>query len=176
MINILKNSRVGFIDPLWNIDDYRKLNYKLDFHKDRVLIEKYIESGHSRNHIVLYNYFEPNPMPESINYIKNNFDFLSNISVAINLFKPGQYLPYHRDLYEKFKSFHDIDRSSQIIRCIVMLEDWKPGQIMEIEKEVYSNWKAGDIFKWEDSEFHSFYNLSMHDRFAVQVTGISKEL
>jgi len=33
-------------------------------------------------------------------------------------------------------------------------------------------WEAGDVFGWQDSEKHTFINLSTEDRYAVQLTGI----
>jgi hypothetical protein len=33
------------IEPLWNIDNYKILDYKLDFHKDQTDNLRYIEAG-----------------------------------------------------------------------------------------------------------------------------------
>jgi hypothetical protein len=52
-----------------------------------------------------------------------------------------------------------------------MLEDSCPGQILQFENRVVGNWKAGDWFGWIGNELHAFYNFSMIDRYAIQITG-----
>lgn len=158
------------IEPLWNIDEYKILNYKLDVHKDEHDNQIYIEAGHLAQSLSLYNYFEPNPMPDSIEYIKSFFNKLSNISVAINLFKPGQYMPIHYDRFESYKHYHNLKNAS-ICRYMVMLEDNQPGQMLQIGNSVYNIWQAGAVFGWCNYDLHTFYNLSLRDRYAVQITG-----
>lgn len=162
------------IDPLWNIEDYKSLNYKLDKHKGEEDNKKYIEAGHLPESLSLYNYFEPNPMPDSVEYIKEQFLKIKNISVAINLFKPGQYMPIHYDRFEAYKE-HNKLKDCSICRYMVMLEDGQPGQMMQIGSSVYHNWSAGTVYGWYNQNLHSFYNLSLHDRYAVQVTGIKND-
>ena len=158
------------IEPVWNMERYRALDYKLDHHKDTDLIQKYLDAGHSAEAMTLYNYFEPNPMPPSIEYICGYFPDLKNISVAVNLFKPGQYLPVHSDLYSAYKKHHCLTNET-IYRYIIMLEDGVEGQMSIIKDKVHTMWKAGDVFGWKDCEKHTFINLSTEDRYAVQLTG-----
>lgn len=161
----------GHILPSWNIESFYDLDYKLDQHKDSDLIGDYERSGHHREEMKLYNLFEPSPIPNVIySMVLPEFDFLKNISLAVNLFKPGQYLPYHKDLYGKYKDLHNLTNES-IMRIIVMLEDGIPGQILEIKDKVYSHWKAGDWYGWIDDEKHASYNFSNRDRYALQITG-----
>lgn len=165
----------GHIDPQWNIEDFKNLQYKFDTHKDSNLLELYQTSGHDIAAMTLYNYFEPEPMPSALDdHITPSFSFLDNLAVAINLFKPGQYLPYHKDLYQKYRQYHSVEDRS-IMRCILMLEDGVPGQILEIGKQVYSCWSSGDWFSWVDEENHAFYNFSTANRYAVQITGTRKD-
>lgn len=154
----------------WSIDDYKKLDYKLDHHKGNEDNKKYIEAGHLTQSLTLYNYFEPNPMPNSIKYIKSYFN-LKNMSVAVNLFTPGQYIPIHYDRYSAYKQVHRLNDDSNIGRYIVMLEDSYPGQMLQINNDIYNNWSAGDVFGWINDTVHTFYNLSVYNRYAVQITG-----
>lgn len=160
------------IEPLWNIDEYKILNYKLDVHKDQDLIRNYINAGHRKESMTLYNYFEPNPMPDSIKHIKSHFN-LKCMSVAINKFTPGQYLPMHNDLYQAYKKHHKLLDTQRIYRFIVMLEDGIEGQMLAIENNIHTMWKSGDTFVWSDCEKHTFYNISIKDRYAVQITGVN---
>ena len=159
------------IDPTWNIDDYKNLTYTLDKHKDQELNDQYIKAGHQEVSLSLYNYFEPNPMPKSIEYIKSYFTKYNKISVAINLFKPGQYMPFHYDLFQKFKKYHNVEEGSNICRYMVMLEDSYQGQMLQVGDRIYNQWQAGDVYGWCGYSMHTFYNLGINDRYAVQITG-----
>lgn len=159
------------IEPKWNIDDYKALNFKLDKHKNEDDNQRYINAGHPKDALTLYNYFQPNPMPDSIEHITKYFTKLSNISVAVNLMRPGQYIPIHYDRYDAYKKYHGLGNNCGIARYLVMLEDSQPGQMLNVNNIVYNNWKAGGVFGWYNNDIHTFYNLSTKDRYAVQVTG-----
>lgn len=154
----------------FDINEFRQLKYNKAT-VDPIFLQKYIDIGHSKEQMVIYNYFEPNKMPNVVSLIKNYFTFLSPLSVAINYIKPGQYLPLHSDLYKKWTSVNGIKDPNEIQRYIVMLEDRVPGQILEIGNKTISQWKQGDYFGWQGPEQHAVYNFSNKDRFAVQVTG-----
>jgi hypothetical protein len=165
----------GNIRPFWNIEEFKSLDYKYDVHKDTDLVDLYETSGHHRPSISMYNYFEPNPMPDTIyNYIVKHFD-LDHVAVAVNYFKPGQYIPVHTDLFQKYMEVHSV-AYEDIIRTIVMLEDCSPGQISQVDQVTMGNWKAGDWFQWCAPDPHAFYNFSMQDRYAIQITGVKKQL
>lgn len=161
----------GHIEPKWDILEFKRLNYKHDTHKDKDLLDQYAEVGHRMESMTLYNYFQPNPFPPVVfDYIVPHFKNLEHVGVAINYFKPGQYLPVHVDLFGKYSAVHELD-DEEITRIILMLEDSSPGQISQICDETIGNWKAGDWFQWDSDDPHAFYNFSMKDRYAIQITG-----
>ena len=160
------------IPPQWDIEKYKALDYKLDTHKVQEDNQRYIDAGHPKDALTLYNYFEPNLMPHSIEYIKSYFPDLKNISVAVNLFRPGQYIPIHSDRYGAYKKHNGITEDKIISRYIIMLEDHVPGQMLDIAGSIYTGWSAGDVYRWEDNTPHTFYNLSTKDRYAIQLTAI----
>ena len=53
-----------------------------------------------------------------------------------------------------------------------MLEDSSPGQILQVKDTAYCKWNAGECFYWRYDDEHAFYNFSMNDRYAIQITGI----
>lgn len=165
---IMKNLH---INPKWNIQDFKNLNYiEAPFHDD-YQISDYTFVGHNRENLNIYKYLEPNPMPSCVHdYVFSWFGELSNLVSAINLFKPASYLPYHSDSYTKYKELFNITTET-IVRSVIMLEDWEPGQIILIDRESYSGWSAGDCFSWQNDTKHSFYNMSLKDRYALQITG-----
>ena len=161
------------VDIEFDLNDFKSLNYQKDYNLTQEL-ENYIEAGHNKENIMINNYSEPNPMPAVVEKIKNFFPLLKNISVAVNLFHPGQYIPLHSDLYEKYIKLHNIQNIDNICRIIIMLHDGYPGQILQIQNNFYSDWKQGDSFIWYGGTSHAFYNLGKHDRYAIQLTGYKK--
>jgi hypothetical protein len=64
----------GYVEPQWNIQDYVNLRYNQDTVDDAYL-NNFLDAGHNRNQMCLYNYFEPQVMPLSIDYVKSKFIF-----------------------------------------------------------------------------------------------------
>jgi len=159
------------IHPQWNIEDFKQLSYtEAPFHDD-YKIDQYTSSGHNRENLNIYKYLEPNPMPSCVHeYVFSFFSELNNLVSAVNLFKPASYLPYHSDSYTRYKELFNITTET-IVRSVIMLEDWEPGQIILIKDQSFSGWKSGDCFSWENDTPHSFYNMSLVDRYALQITG-----
>lgn len=165
---------ISHIKPNWNVDEVKNLNYKFASFGDEALVSQYVQSGHDRFKISLFNYHEPNVMPKFIfDYIKPHFSFLNKVCLAINYFKPGQYIPPHSDLYERYMQLYDVN-SKNIVRYILMLEDSSPGQILQIKDSTFGTWSSGDCFHWNYDDPHAFYNFSLKDRYAIQITGVVK--
>jgi len=160
----------GSISPDWNIDQIKSLNYKFDYHKDIKLIEQYKQVGHYEPSMHLYNCFE-NKLSINLDSIRKEFSFLTNLSIAINLFTPGQYLPLHRDLYGRYQEIHKLDNNVNIARIILFVENNSLGQILQIENKAIATWNAGDWFGWTNDDLHAFYNFSFENRYAFQITG-----
>lgn len=165
---------ISHIIPNWDISDFYNLDYQLSTHQDKELVDQYLNSGHNKEKLSLFKYHLPNPMPKCIGeYIVPHFDFLDKVAPAVNHFKPGQYLPLHSDLYGRYIEINQAD-SKNVVRCMVMLEDNSPGQILQIKDVAHCTWKAGDCFYWDYDDIHAFYNFSMKDRYAIQITGVKK--
>ena len=159
------------IEPKWNIDEFRKLDYTRATHNDPILVTEYLWSGHDKNKLSIYKYHEPKPMPKCMDYIREHFSFWSDVCVAVNHFTPGQYLPMHTDLYGRYVKMTGASPCF-VMRCMVMLQDSSPGQILQIRDDCHGKWSAGDCFYWDYDAAHAFYNMSMVPRYAVQVTGV----
>jgi len=165
---------ISHIEPNWNISEFYDLDYFLTTHKDQKLLNLYEKSGHSKENMTLYNCHEPSFIPNCVyTYIKPKFEFLDNIAVAVNYFKPGQYLPIHTDIFGKYMKIYNV-QFEKIVRYIIMLDNGSSGQILQIGDNTFSNWKSGDCFSWGSDVVHAFYNMSMKDRYAVQLTGTLK--
>ena len=164
---------IGNIQPFWSLADVIDLPYKPDFHKDLALIQSYVEAGHSKQHMALWNFFETDDqLPELCQRMREAWTGMTNISLAVNKLTPGQYLPMHHDLYQRYRQLHGLDHLTHVRRIIVMIEDSQPGQICQVGNTVYGQWRAGDWFDWIDRTPHAAYNFSLQDRYAWQVTGV----
>jgi hypothetical protein len=92
-----------------------------------------------------------------------------DFGIAFHKFSPGRYLPEHSDTYEKYRKKFGLD-SSQIIRILLYLEDWKPGQLNTVESHMLHDWKAGNWIAWHGASVHSAANFGLHTRYALAIT------
>lgn len=158
----------GKIKPEWKIEDFTNLPYKLDH--DKEVVESYGRVGHSSTMMNLYNCFEYNLTFDRLPIV-TQFNFLKNITLAVNLLTPGQYVPLHIDRYETYKRLFDITPDQTIVRIIIMIQDHSPGQMLQILDNTIGVWNAGDWFGWHENDLHGTYNFSKINRYAIQLTG-----
>lgn len=167
-----RESMLSKIPVTWNLDEVAALDFKKDHHKDLEMIDRYIKSGHESSKMIIFNYWEPNPMPAGICDVKQFFPELDHAAVAVHKTPPGCYLPLHHDLYGKYRETHGLHKDRSITRVIIMLTHSEPGQMLQVDEKTYGQWTAGQVFSWQDQTSHAIYNFSMSDRFAVQITGV----
>lgn len=91
----------------------------------------------------------------------------------VNVQRTGQMFDQHIDKLDLI--YPDVD-PDQIVKLVVMLEDWEPGQFYIYGTYTYSHWRAGDVhwFNWWSTP-HSTANASHKPRFSINVTGIRTE-
>jgi hypothetical protein len=89
---------------------------------------------------------------------------------GVHVQKTGQMFPYHLDYFPKNSHFHEV---KDVIRVMIMLTDWTPGQFMGYGNHTYQNWKAGDfhLFNHEHTP-HFTANASYVPRVNLILTGI----
>ena len=65
------------------------------------------------------------------------------------------------------------ENPDSVMRIMIQLTDWKPGQFWEYGNYHYNQWKAGDVttFDWQNMP-HSTANAGYHPRVTFQLTGI----
>jgi hypothetical protein len=166
---------IDHIEPGWDLREFRDLRYSLNCYRDAGVIDQYVAAGHSRHSMRLWTYYDPQPMPAGVETVRQRFqEILDSVTVAVNLFVVGQYVPPHSDLYGRYNELFN-PQGRDILRAMVMLEPGVPGQILEIGDQCYSSWRAGDVFWWRDQDQHAFYNMSLQDRYALQITGLIRD-
>ncbi len=165
-----ENIERGHLGTLWD-DDYKFLPYVKQPVADYEM-QTWVSQGY--DHVKSFTgkmYDNRNPMPE----------WISRISDAFGLFKQSytfykmstlEIMPPHSDHFRTYAKLNNVN-PSDVYRVVLMLEDWKPGHYFELNGIGYTNWKAGDWFKWKGSTPHAAANIGIEDRYTLQVTGLS---
>lgn len=99
---------------------------------------------------------------------------IDNMSLQLQKYLPGDYLPFHSDTYITYKKFYIIPKDHVIVRIILFLHDQQPGQQLWIKDRMYTG-KAGDYIGWVDDSIHMAANLSNTNRYNLQITGTLKK-
>lgn len=84
---------------------------------------------------------------------------------------PGDILPPHRDHFSKYKSLFNITDSNNVMRCLVFLENKKPGHMFEVEGLNIGDWNSGDAVAWRGTVQHCALNAGYEPRYTLQITG-----
>ena len=107
-------------------------------------------------------------MPESLQRISDAFA-LDNCMNRIHVQRPGEIWNLHIDKLQKW----DPDHPEMVMRIMIQLTDWQPGQFWAYGNYNYSQWRAGDVttFDWANIP-HATANAGFHPRVTLQLTGI----
>jgi hypothetical protein len=107
-------------------------------------------------------------MPESLQRISDAFA-LDHCMNRIHVQRPGEIWNLHIDKLQKW----DPDHTEMIMRIMIQLTNWQPGQFWAYGNYNYSQWRAGDVttFDWANIP-HATANAGFHPRVTLQLTGI----
>jgi len=107
-------------------------------------------------------------IPESLQRISDEFS-LTDCMDRIHVQQPGEVWNLHIDKLQKW----DPDHPEMVMRIMIQLTDWQPGQFWTYGNYHYSQWRAGDVttFDWANIP-HATANAGFHPRATFQLTGI----
>jgi hypothetical protein len=107
-------------------------------------------------------------IPESLQRISDGFA-LADCMDRIHVQRPGEVWNLHLDKLYKW----DPEHPEQIMRIMIQLTDWQPGQFWAYGNYNYSQWRAGDVttFDWANIP-HATANAGFDPRVTFQLTGI----
>jgi hypothetical protein len=110
-------------------------------------------------------------MPASLQKISDSFALLDCMN-RIHVQRPGELWNLHIDKLQKWCP----EDPSRIVRIMIQLTDWQPGQFWEYGNYHYTQWSAGDVttFDWANIP-HSTANAGHHPRVTLQLTGLATE-
>ena len=158
----------GHIDPFWTDEDYKNLSYEKAIKPG---LDEWFDMGYPE-YINFYglDYNNSNPMPDFISKFSEIFSNISNVTYTFYKMTTVTIMPRHIDYFTNYKKIHGVN--DNIIRILVMLEDWKPGHYLEIDDKGFVNWKAGDFFAWKSHVPHAASNIGEENnpRYTLQIT------
>lgn len=160
----------GSFEQCWSIDEIKKLGYT---RHEEPLSGFNLESSEDEYRYQSIGASVHRGLPDCIDksLIANNFYWIKDKVYAISMMAPGDVLPLHRDRYKVYIEKNSIKNINDVIRCIVFLDDRKPGHFLEINGTNISDWKAGDWVSWKGDSMHLACNLGIESRYTLQITG-----
>ena len=110
-------------------------------------------------------------IPDSLHAITEAFG-LDDVMERIHVQRPGEVWNRHLDKLQKWCP----EDPSRIMRVMIQLTDWQPGQFWEYGNHHWNQWQAGDVstFDWANMP-HSTANAGHHPRVTFQLTGVITE-
>ena len=119
-----------------------------------------------------------NKCPKWAQKIKTMFDDKIKYStITINLVKPGNFIPSHKDKFYRLLEFaknNNLDLTNkEPIRINLFLQDHKIGHFFEMDNKVCMNYKKGDYVIIKPNKVHSVINIGNENRYTLQVSGFA---
>lgn len=114
-------------------------------------------------------YDSKNPMPEWVDKVAELIG-LENCGFVFYKLATLDIMPNHVDHFNTYTAIFNVNRED-VYRALVFLEDWQPGQYLEVNRKALTNWKAGDYVVWHADVDHASANIGITDRYALQITG-----
>lgn len=110
-------------------------------------------------------------IPESLIKISNDIG-LQDCMSRIHVQQPGEVWNLHLDKLQKWCP----EDPSRVMRIMIQLTDWHPGQFWEYGNYHHKGWRAGEVttFDWANLP-HSTANAGHYARVTLQLTGVVTE-
>ena len=107
-------------------------------------------------------------LPDSLQKISDAFA-LGDCMARIHVQQPGEVWNLHIDKLNKWAP----EDPDSVMRIMIQLTDWQPGQFWEYGNYHYNQWRGGDVttFDWANTP-HCTANAGYHARVTLQLTGI----
>lgn len=163
----------GHITPTWDLRYIQELSYTLSNYNSKKFnaINDLVDPNDAdRYNTSLWQIRDQENVPE-FSFIHTMFPWIKNKKCQVNKLTPGNVVPRHRDVYKFYNETFNIFDNSKIFRVLIMVEDWKPGQYIEIENQGFTNWKSGNWIGFYLTDLHLTANLGVDERYAIQITG-----
>ena len=112
-----------------------------------------------------------------------NYFVMDETTIKFHNQTTGQMLNWHIDNFagrkERGNSFVEIeaDKNPEVMRrFVIMLDDWKHGQVFQLGNTNWHQWKKGQCITWEWRDIpHATCNMGWEDRPMLQITGLTSD-
>ena len=164
----------GHIVPFWD-NEYKKLNYTLESFNNPQDMVRWRRDGyvHPDSHFTGFmcdmRQQQPTWNSHLINWFADTFG-VTDVGTSYYRMGTGVILPNHGDTYKRYIKLFGCNLEN-IVRALVMPEDWKSGHYLEVDGVPITNWKAGDYFWWRGDLTHMAANIGVEKRYTIQLTG-----
>ena len=160
----------GHIKPFWT-NEFKSLNYYRQEFNNADDITLWRKQGFTQQNFTgeMFSLFEEG----QIKWADKFFTIFNGKHTSINFYKMNtcDILPYHCDIYKKFKEIHSLDEFTTITRVLIFMENRKEGHIFEVDGKLI-DWNAGDYVLWTNDVPHMAANIGLEPRYTTQVTFI----
>ena len=99
---------------------------------------------------------------------------VSEGSVSWTCILPNVILPTHKDTFYTLREQYNVN-IEDCFRYLVFLEDWIFGHYAGFENQSITNWKAGDVWKFDATELHFAVNASNVPFHSCQISSFNKK-
>lgn len=161
----------GKVPVCWQ-DEYKQFEYTKQPLKEEE-IKNWRSLGYYHESFSGMMYDSRNPMPEWVEHVAEQIG-LKNCGFVFYKMDTLDIMPNHVDHFETYCKVFDVDRND-VYRALLFLEDWAPGQYLEVDHVALTNWKAGDYIMWQADVDHASANIGTTHRYALQITGTLKD-
>ena len=134
----------GDIRPKETIEDYQKENS-----------EKWINAGYDRNKVRWEVFYE-----DTIPNCNQQFPWDNVIGWWVSKLTPGDIFPFHLDTFPN---------NQKVTRYWIACEDHQPGHVFMYNKEILSDYKAGDVYEIPPGMWHGAANIGFTTKLSLQV-------
>jgi hypothetical protein len=155
------------VGMLW-AEDYKFLPYKKKV-IDQYQLALYVEQGYTYVKSFNGQRYEHSTMPhwcKSLGGIfgmfQQEFSFYKICTLDIS---PPSLLSVN-DYCKKYET-----NKHDVLHSLLMLEDWQPGQYLEIDGEAIVNWAQGDWFQWKASVPFAYSNVGTENWYCCKIIG-----
>lgn len=156
-------------EAMW-IDDFKKFPYQRQTFGDFDQLAKWHRLGFTHKNFTGEMCSDQSVTPDWAKHVGKTLGW-KDCGYTFYRMQVGDILPPHADHFNKYKELFHIADSEDVMRCIVFLEDKKPGHMSEFEGLGVGDWHRGDAIAWRGTVEHSALNIGYEPRYTLQITG-----
>ena len=149
-------------------EDYKFLPFKKKL-TDQYLLAQYFDAGYKNGKSFNCEIYENSTMPHWTKALSGIFGLFQQEYSIFKITTLDICPPTASSVSAYCKKYESAKKD--IFHSILMLEDWQPGQYLEIDGEAIVNWVQGDWFQWQSDKKFGYSNVGTEPWYAVKVIG-----